>query len=110
MRFSTIGFETVILKSFEDSSGFSFKFFCEVIDIEGTVQSLRQSMATDESPLEMMFNTFCFILNVLISYLIFCPDVFVVVEQRLNKKVTINLKFFDVTLWLTNNYTYCPIS
>ena len=99
--------------SFQDSSGLSFKFFCEVIDIEGTLQSLRKFLATDESPLELMFSTFYFVLNALLLFKIFnflCPDFFGDVEQRLDKKITINFKIYDAILWLTNNYTYCPIS
>ena len=34
----------------------------------------------------------------------------VLVAKRPDKNVKVNLKFNDVAAWLTNSYTYCPVS
>ena len=58
--------------------------------VKGTFSGLRQFLAA-ESPLKMMKNAFYFTLNAL-SVLKF----FVFIDK-------VNFRFYDVTVWLTNN-------
>ena len=39
-----------------------------------------------------------------VAIFIFCPDFFGLVGKRLDKKVKVNFKIYDVTDWKTNNY------
>ena len=54
-----------------------------------------------------MKNTFYFMLKALLflKYLDFCPDVFVHVGKRVDKKVKVNFRIYDVTDWEKNNCT-----
>ena len=66
--------------------------------IKGALKSLRQFLAI-ESPFKMMKNAFSFS-----RYLNFCLHFLLMQKKRLHKKEKVNLKIYDVTAWLTNNY------
>ena len=55
----------------------------------------------NESPLKIMNNAICFILNTLFVLKIF--NFFGHVGDQIDKKVTLNFKIYDVANWLTNN-------
>ena len=71
---------------------------------KGALSGLRQYLST-ESPLEMMKNAFYFTSKALFALKIFkfLSWLFGHVSKRLNKKDKLNLKFYDVTAWSTNN-------
>ena len=72
--------------------------------IKGTLQGLRQFLAT-ESPLKVMKNTFYFSTKPLFTLKIFkfLFWLFDHVTQRLDQKDQVNVRFYDVTYWLTNS-------
>ena len=73
--------------------------------LQGPLSGLRQFL-TIESPLKMMKNTFYFMLKVLFVLEIstFLSWIFGYVEKRLDKKVMVNFKIYDVTNWTTYNH------
>ena len=58
-----------------------------------------------ESSIKMMKNAISsWKLFPFLRYLNFCPDFFGHVEKRLDKKVKVYFKIYDVINWETNNY------
>ena len=59
-----------------------------------------------------MKNDFYFILKafLLSSYLNFCLELFIMQKKWPDQKYKVNFKIYDVTTWLTLQYTYCLIS
>ena len=74
--------------------------------LKGALSGLRQFLST-ESPLKMMKNAFYFTSKALFILKIFkfLSWLFGHVAKRLDKKVKVVFKFYDVTAWLTNNRT-----
>ena len=70
---------------------------------EGAISGLRQFLAT-ESPLKMMKSALYFTLKALFVLKIFkfLSWLFGHLAKRIDKKDWFNLKFYDVTAWLTN--------
>ena len=68
------------------------------------LSGLRQVLAT-ESPLKMMKNALFFTSQALfvLKTFTFLSSIFGHVAKRLDKKDQVNLKFYDVIAWLTNN-------
>ena len=80
--------------------------------LKGALSGLRQFLAA-ESPLKMMKNVCYFTTKALFVLKIFkfLSWLFAHVAKRFDKKDKVNLNFYDVTAWLTNNCnTQCPIS
>ena len=75
-----------------------------LFSIKGALSGLRQFLAA-ESPLNMMKNVFHFTSKALFVLKVFkfLSWLFDHVAKRLDKKDKVNLKFYDVTPWLTNN-------
>ena len=76
--------------------------------LQGTLSGLRQFLA--ECSLKMMKNAYfrskaLFVLKILKLLSWICGHV----PKRLDKINKVNFKFYDVTAWLTNKYTYCSI-
>ena len=71
---------------------------------KGPLSHMRHFLTT-ESPLKMMNNAFCFMLEALsiLRYLDFCPDCWLC-RKRLDEKAKVNFKIYDVTVWITYNY------
>ena len=80
------------------------KLFINNDSFKSALSGLRQFLAT-ENPLKMMKRAFyfnsktLFILKIL-KLLFWLSDH---VSKRLDEKDKVNLKFYDVTAWLTNN-------
>ena len=71
---------------------------------KGTLSGLKQFLVT-QSPLKIMKNAFYFTSKALFVLKIFkfLSWLFCHVAKRLDKKDTVNVKFYDVTTGLTNN-------
>ena len=74
-------------------------------NLKGALSGLRSFVAT-ESPLKMMKNSFYFTSKTLLVLKIFnfLCWFFGPVAKRLDEKDKVNLKIYDVTAWLMNNY------
>ena len=72
--------------------------------IKGPIPRLRQFL-TAECPLKMMNNTFYFRLKALFvpEIITFLSWLFGYVEERLDKKATVNFKIYDGTDWTPDN-------
>ena len=80
-------------------------------NFKGTLSGLRQHLAT-ESPLKMMKNTFYFTTKALFVLKIFKFLYWLfghVAKRRLDQKDQVNVKFYDVTGWLTNNLIHIMV-
>ena len=78
----------------------------ERLNRKGALSDLRHFFVA-ESPLKMMKNYFYFTsktLFVLKIFQVFLSRLFGNVAKRPDKKDKINFKFYDVTVWLTNNW------
>ena len=72
---------------------------------KGPISGVRQFLTT-ESLLQMMKNVFSFLLKALfvLKMFTFLSWLFDYAEKRLDKKIKVNLKIYEVTDWTANNY------
>ena len=92
--------KTLNLKSFTiDDNGLRHE------RVKGPLSGLRKFLTT-ESPSKMMKNAFNFMLKALfvLDICTFLSGLFGYVEKRLDEKVKVNSKIYDITYWTTNNY------
>ena len=73
--------------------------------VEGSVSDSRQFL-TIENHLKMMKNAVYFMLKTffVLKFFTFLSWVFDYVEKRLGKKAIVNLKLYEITVWIRNNW------
>ena len=84
---------------------FFWKKWLKVKNLKYTLSSLRQLLATTESPSKMMKIAFYFILKAFLVLKIFkiFSWIFGHVKKRLDQEDDVDFKIHDVTTWLTHN-------
>ena len=78
--------------------------FLNTLTIEDTHLPKNCVICFNEIPLKVMKNAFYFTLALFLfsRYINFCLDFLVMQKKRLDSKVKVNFKIFDVINWLTN--------